>query len=82
MMASIHPSIATETATVNVMKVIYDTATDVLRIVFRDVPVEDFSEDRPDVTVEYDADDTVIAMKIKNASKIVDDPRSLEFKIL
>lgn len=64
------------------MKVIYDTATDVLRIVFRDVPVEDFSEDRPDVTVEYDADDTVIAMKIKNASKIVDDPRSLELKIL
>lgn len=64
------------------MKVVYDTKTDVLHIVFRDAPVEDFSEDRPDVTVEYDADDAVIAMKIKNASKIVDNPRSLEHTIL
>jgi uncharacterized protein YuzE len=64
------------------MRVIYDTKTDILRIVFRDAPVEDFSEDRPDVTVEYDADDAVIAMNIKNASKIVDNPQSLEHTIL
>lgn len=64
------------------MKVIYDSATDVLRIVFRDAPVEDFSEDRPGVTAEYDADDKIIALKIKKASEIMDNPRSLEHTVM
>ncbi|GAB4386547.1 MAG: hypothetical protein Kow00121_53320 [Elainellaceae cyanobacterium] len=64
------------------MKVIYDANTDVLKIVFRDAPVEDFSNDRPGVTVDYDADDKIIALEIKEASKIMDNPRSLEHTVL
>ncbi len=60
------------------MKVIYDVATDVVRIVFRDVTVEDFSESRPGVIVDYDAEDKIVALQIKDASKIIDNPRSLE----
>jgi uncharacterized protein YuzE len=60
------------------MKVIYDVATDVLRIVFREAVMEDFSEDRPDVMINYDVEDKIIAFEIRNASKYVADPRSLE----
>jgi uncharacterized protein YuzE len=64
------------------MKVIYDPATDVMRIVFRHASVEDFSEDRPGVKVDYDLEDKIIALEIQNASQIVDDPRLLEHEIL
>ena len=60
------------------MKVIYDGSTDVLRIIFKDAMVEDYSEDRPGVVVDYDAEDNIIALEISDASKIVEDPRSLE----
>jgi uncharacterized protein YuzE len=64
------------------MKVIYDVATDVLRIVFREAVVEDFSEDRPGVTVDYDSEDNIVAMEIREASKITDNPRLLEHIVL
>lgn len=64
------------------MKVIYDPGTDTLRIVFKEAPVEDFSEDRPGVTVDYDVDDVIVAMEIREASKLMDNPRSLEHIVL
>ncbi|MBD2461623.1 DUF2283 domain-containing protein [Oscillatoria sp. FACHB-1407] len=64
------------------MKVIYDGATDVLQIIFRDVPIEDFSEDRSGVTIDYDADDNIIALEIRDASKMIEDPRSLKHIVL
>jgi uncharacterized protein YuzE len=60
------------------MQVIYDAATDALRIVFRNAVVEDFSEDRPGVRVDYDADDNIVALEIQDISKLTDDPRSLQ----
>ncbi|HEY9620854.1 MAG TPA: DUF2283 domain-containing protein [Crinalium sp.] len=64
------------------MKVIYDAASDVLRIIFKDTLVEDFSEDRPGVTVDYDADDNIIALEIQAASTIVDNPRTVEHLVV
>lgn len=64
------------------MKVIYDPGTDVLRIVFREAIAEDFSEDRPGMKVDYDADDNMIAVEIQQASKLVEDPCSLEHVIV
>lgn len=63
------------------MKVIYDPTTDVMKIVFRDAIVEDFSEDRPGVKVNYDLEDKIIALEIQNASDLVDDPHSVEHVI-
>jgi uncharacterized protein YuzE len=60
------------------MKVVYDVATDVIRIIFRDAIVEDFSEDRSGFVVDYDAEDQIVAFQLKNASKVIEDPRSLE----
>lgn len=64
------------------MKVIYDPATDVMRIVFREAVVEDFSEDRPGVKVDYDLEDKIIALEIQNASELVDNLDSIEHQIL
>lgn len=64
------------------MKVIYDVSADVLQIIFRDAPVEDFSEDRSGVTIDYDADDKIIALEIRDASKMIEDPRSLKHIVL
>jgi len=64
------------------MKVIYDPATDVMRIVFRNSPVEDYNEDRPGIKVDYDVDDQMIAIEIQNASELVDDPWVVEHQIL
>lgn len=60
------------------MKVIYDVATDVVRIIFRDAVVDDFSEDRPGVTLDYDVEDQLVAIEIKDASTMIENPRLLE----
>ncbi|NJR58038.1 MAG: DUF2283 domain-containing protein [Cyanobacteria bacterium CRU_2_1] len=64
------------------MKVIYDVANDTLQIIFKEVPVEDFSEDRPGLMVNYDTEDQMIALKIRDASKLIENPRSLEHIVL
>jgi len=64
------------------MKVIYDSTQDILRIIFKDAPVEDFSEDRSGVTLDYDADDQIVALEIRSASKLVDNPRSIDHAVL
>lgn len=47
------------------MKITYDAVVDVLRMLFRDVPVAESDEDKPSV--------------ILDASKRVEDPRKVEF---
>jgi uncharacterized protein YuzE len=64
------------------MQVIYDSSTDVLRIIFREATVEDYNHEQPGVTIDYDADDQIVALEIRDASKIVDDPRSLKHIVL
>lgn len=64
------------------MKIIYDPATDVIRIVFRDALVEDYSEDRPGIKVDYDVDDQLVAIEIQKASELIDNPRLVEHQIL
>ncbi|NJO80156.1 MAG: DUF2283 domain-containing protein [Cyanobacteria bacterium RM1_2_2] len=64
------------------MKIIYDPATDTLQIVFRDVLVDDYNEELPDIKVNYDLEDKIVSLEIKNASEIVDDPRVLQHEVL
>lgn len=64
------------------MKVIYDPATDVMRIVFRDAPVEDFNEEQPGIKVDYDMDDQLVAIEIQKASALVDNPHIVEHQIV
>jgi uncharacterized protein YuzE len=64
------------------MKVTYDPEVDVLRIVFRDTPIEESDEDKPGVILDYAADGELVGMEILNASTRTDNPRSLDFAVL
>ena len=57
------------------MKVRYDTKTDTLTFVFRDVPVEESDEDKPGVIFDYDRQGQLVAIEVLDASKRVEEPR-------
>lgn len=64
------------------MKVTYSPTTDVMRIVFRDSPVDDYNEDRPGIKLDYDIDDQLVAIEIQEASTLMDNPLVVEHQIL
>lgn len=59
------------------MKVTYDTETDTLTIVFRDVPIAESDEDKPGVILDYDAAGNLVSIEVLDASKRVEEPRSV-----
>ena len=63
------------------MKVTYDEETDILRILFREGPVDESSEDKPGIIIDYDRDGNIISMELLDASKRVENPRSLEYAV-
>lgn len=60
------------------MKVTYDTGVDVLRILFRDAPIEESDEDKPGIILDYDKDGNVVGLEILNASQRVENPHRVE----
>ncbi|MEH2088384.1 DUF2283 domain-containing protein [Nostoc sp.] len=63
------------------MKIIYDPEVDILRIILSDVSIEDSDEEKPGIILDYDEDGNIIALEILDASKRIDNPRSLEYSI-
>jgi len=63
------------------MKVTYDAETDVLRILLRDVPVEESDEDKPGVILDYDKDGNIVGIEVLNASQRVENPRGVEYAV-
>ncbi len=63
------------------MKVTYDSQVDVLRILFRDTPVEESDEDKPGVILDYDKEGNVVGMEVLNASQRVEDPRRVDYAV-
>jgi uncharacterized protein YuzE len=63
------------------MKVIYDPEVDVLRIFFSSSPIEESDEDKPGVIIDYDKEGNIIGLEILDASKRMENPRSVEFAI-
>ncbi|MEH2225175.1 DUF2283 domain-containing protein [Nostoc sp.] len=63
------------------MKINYDPEVDILRIILSDVPIEDSDEEKPGVILDYDQDGNIIGLEILEASKRIDNPRSLEYSI-
>jgi uncharacterized protein YuzE len=57
------------------MKVTYDPEVDVLRIIFRNAPIEESDEDKPGVILGYDAEENVVGLEVLNASRRVENPR-------
>lgn len=63
------------------MKITYDPEVDVLRIMFSNVPIEESDEEKPGVIFDYDRDGNIVGLEILDASKRMDNPRSVEYSI-
>jgi uncharacterized protein YuzE len=63
------------------MKVTYDPEVDVLRIVLSGAPIEESDEEKPGVILDYDKDGNIVGLEILDASKRMENPRSLEYAI-
>ena len=61
------------------MKVTYDPEGDVLRILFRDAPIDESDEDKPGIILDYDKDGNIVGLEVLNASKRVENPRGVEY---
>ena len=61
------------------MKVTYDPEVDVLRILFKNVPIEESDQDKPGVILDYDKDGNIVGMEVLNASLRVENPRAVDY---
>ena len=62
------------------MQITYDPAVDVLRILFRDVPIEESDEDKPGVILDYDAVGDLVSLEILDASRRVTEAGRVEYQ--
>jgi uncharacterized protein YuzE len=63
------------------MKVRYDPEVDVVSILLADSPVEESDEPKPGIVLDYDSSGNVVAIEIRDASKRIVDPMSLDYAI-
>ncbi|MCX6844925.1 MAG: DUF2283 domain-containing protein [candidate division WOR-3 bacterium] len=63
------------------MRITYDQEVDVLSIVFSGAKIQESDEDKPGVVLDYDKDGNVVGIEILNASKRVENPRSVEYAV-
>ena len=63
------------------MKVTYDPEVDVLRIIFRNAPIEESDEDKPGVILDYDAEGNIVSLEVLNASRRVENPRGVDYAV-
>jgi uncharacterized protein YuzE len=63
------------------MKVTYDPEVDVLRILFRNAPIEESDEDKPGVILDYDKDGNVVEVEVLNASQRIENPRAVDYAV-
>ena len=64
------------------MKITYDPWVDVLRIIFSAVAIEESDEDKPGIIMDYDTGGNIVGMEILDASKRMENPRSLEYVVV
>ncbi len=54
---------------------------DVLRIAFSSAPVKESDEDKPGVIFDYDKDGNIVGLEVLDASKRIENPRSVEYAV-
>ena len=64
------------------MKITYGPEVDVLRILFRNAPIEESDENKPGVIIDYDREGDVVGMEILDASKRMDNPGAVDYAVM
>jgi len=55
---------------------------DVLRVPFSNAPIDESDEEKPGVILDCDKDGNIVGLEILNASKRMDNPRSVEYAVM
>jgi len=63
------------------VKITYDSEVDVLRIVLSTRAIEESDEDKPGIILDYDKDGNIVGLEILEASKRIENPRSVEYAV-
>ena len=63
------------------MKIVYDQASDVLRITFSESAIEESDEDKPGIIVDYDEAGNIVGLEVFDASSRIENPRALDFAV-
>jgi uncharacterized protein YuzE len=64
------------------MRVIYDSKTDTLTVIFADAPVAESDEDKPGVILDYDSSGNLVSLEILDASRRVGLPTQIEYQVV
>jgi uncharacterized protein YuzE len=64
------------------VKVTYDPEVDILRIILSNLPIEESDEGKPGVILDYDKDGNIVGLEILDASKHIENPRSVEYAVI
>jgi uncharacterized protein YuzE len=64
------------------MKVIYDSETDTLTVIFAETPVTESDEDKPGVILDYDASGNLVSLEILDASRRMALPTRIEYQVI
>jgi uncharacterized protein YuzE len=62
------------------MKVIYDTETDTLDLIFREEVIAESDEVREGIIVDYDQGGKLVSIEVLNASEHVHDPQTMVYQ--
>jgi len=63
------------------VKITYDPEVDILRIVLNSAAIEESDEEKPGIILDYDKNGNMVGLEILDASKRVENPRSLEYAV-
>ena len=63
------------------MKVKYNADMDALVIRFSNSKIDESSEDRPGIILDYDKEGNVVRIEILKASRRVGNPQNIEFEV-
>jgi len=63
------------------VKITYDPEVGIVRVMFRDQPIEESEEDKPGLILGYGKDGNIVGMEILDASERMENPRSVEYAI-
>lgn len=64
------------------MRVIYDSKTDTLTVIFADAAVAESDEDKPGVILDYDASGNLVSLEILDALRRVRVPTRIDYQVV